>query len=208
MTTIRALRPDSTVRPSLGPSAVSGSPAAPCRGAGGPRRRWRPRALARSARRTARAPLHPEASATPPLDCRAGRDRGRPRAQRRWTAHTWRDARPPGLDRRKLLPRLAYVEVVPTGRRRDARAFFERTLRWLGERGITVEAVMTDNGAAYAPHAWLPVAGPGARAAPPPGATALRRCPRRGHRRTAIRPADAPRRSAGSTARVLAPFSR
>ena len=27
-----------------------------------------------------------------------GRDRGRARAQRRWTAHAWRDARPPGFD--------------------------------------------------------------------------------------------------------------
>ena len=50
--------------------------------------------------------------------------------------------------------RLAYAEVLPSDRRHDALAFLERTLRWFGEQGVTVEAVMTDNGPAYASHAW------------------------------------------------------
>ena len=50
--------------------------------------------------------------------------------------------------------RLAYAEVLPTDRRHDALAFLERTLRFFSEQGITVEAVMTDNGPAYASHAW------------------------------------------------------
>ena len=50
--------------------------------------------------------------------------------------------------------RLAYAEVLPTDRRHDALAFLERTLDWFAEQGITVEAVMTDNGPAYASHAW------------------------------------------------------
>lgn len=40
--------------------------------------------------------------------------------------------------------RLAYAEVLPTDRRGDALAFLERALRWFGEQGVTVEAVMTD----------------------------------------------------------------
>ena len=50
--------------------------------------------------------------------------------------------------------RLAYAEVLPTDRRHDALAFLDRALHWFGEQGITVEAVMTDNGPAYASHAW------------------------------------------------------
>ena len=49
---------------------------------------------------------------------------------------------------------LAYAEVLPTDRRPDALAFLDRALRWFGEQGITVEAVMTDKGPAYASHAW------------------------------------------------------
>ena len=50
--------------------------------------------------------------------------------------------------------RLAYAEVLPTDRRHDALAFLDRALRWFGEQGVTVEAVMTDNGPAYTSHAW------------------------------------------------------
>ena len=39
--------------------------------------------------------------------------------------------------------RLACAEVLPSDRSGDALAFLERTLRWFGEQGITVEAVMT-----------------------------------------------------------------
>ena len=50
--------------------------------------------------------------------------------------------------------RLAYAEVLPTDRRHDALAFLERALRWFSRQGITVEAVMTDNGPGYVSHAW------------------------------------------------------
>ena len=50
--------------------------------------------------------------------------------------------------------RLAYVEVLPTDRQGDAIAFLERALAWYHERGITVEAVMTDNGPAYVSRRW------------------------------------------------------
>jgi transposase len=50
--------------------------------------------------------------------------------------------------------RLAYAEVLPSDRQRDALAFLERALRWFGEQGVAVEAVMTDNGPAYVSHAW------------------------------------------------------
>ena len=51
--------------------------------------------------------------------------------------------------------RLAYAEVLPSDRRGDAVAFLERALRWYAAQGITVEAVMTDNGSAYRSRAWL-----------------------------------------------------
>jgi transposase InsO family protein len=51
--------------------------------------------------------------------------------------------------------RLAYAEVLPSDRRSDAVAFLERALRWYAVQGITVEAVMTDNGSAYRSRAWL-----------------------------------------------------
>ena len=50
--------------------------------------------------------------------------------------------------------RLAYAEVLPTDRQHDALAFLERALRWFGEQGIAVEAVMTDNGPAYVSRRW------------------------------------------------------
>jgi transposase InsO family protein len=50
--------------------------------------------------------------------------------------------------------RLAYAEVLPTERAADATAFLERALRWFGEQGVAVEAVMTDNGSAYVSRAW------------------------------------------------------
>lgn len=50
--------------------------------------------------------------------------------------------------------RLAYAEVLPSERREDAVAFLERALAWYREQGITVEAVMTDNGNAYRSFAW------------------------------------------------------
>jgi transposase InsO family protein len=50
--------------------------------------------------------------------------------------------------------RLAYAEVLPTDRADDATAFLDRALRWFGEQGVAVEAVMTDNGPAYVSYAW------------------------------------------------------
>jgi transposase InsO family protein len=45
--------------------------------------------------------------------------------------------------------RLAYVEVLPDERRRSCTGFLVRALRWLKERGIRVERVMSDNGSGY-----------------------------------------------------------
>ena len=50
--------------------------------------------------------------------------------------------------------RLAYVEVLPDERRTTATAFLVRALRWFRSRGIRVERVMTDNGAAYVSKLW------------------------------------------------------
>jgi len=45
--------------------------------------------------------------------------------------------------------RLAYAEVLADERGETAAAFLERATSWYAARGIIVEAVMTDNGAAY-----------------------------------------------------------
>jgi transposase InsO family protein len=45
--------------------------------------------------------------------------------------------------------RLAYTEVLPSEGQADTTAFLERALAWLARHGVTVERVMTDNGAAY-----------------------------------------------------------
>lgn len=45
--------------------------------------------------------------------------------------------------------RLAYVEVLPDERGETAAAFLRRAVAWFAERGVQVERVMTDNGAAY-----------------------------------------------------------
>ena len=50
--------------------------------------------------------------------------------------------------------RLAYAEVRPSDRQGDALAFLERARAWFRAHGITVQAVMTDNGSAYRSHAW------------------------------------------------------
>lgn len=50
--------------------------------------------------------------------------------------------------------RLAYVEVLPTNRSVDALAFLGRALAWYREQGMTVKAMMTDNGSAYLSRAW------------------------------------------------------
>lgn len=50
--------------------------------------------------------------------------------------------------------RLAYAEVLRTDRAVDAVAFLQRALAWFREQGVTVEAVMTDNGPAYLSRNW------------------------------------------------------
>ena len=51
--------------------------------------------------------------------------------------------------------RLAYAEVLPTLTARDAVGFLRRAVRWFAERGVTIRAVMTDNGSAYVAHAHV-----------------------------------------------------
>lgn len=45
--------------------------------------------------------------------------------------------------------RLAYVEVLKDEKGATAVAFLHRVVAWFGEHGVTVERVMTDNGAGY-----------------------------------------------------------
>jgi transposase InsO family protein len=45
--------------------------------------------------------------------------------------------------------RLAYVEVLPNERATTAIAFLRRALSWFAQRGVRVQAVMSDNGSAY-----------------------------------------------------------
>jgi transposase InsO family protein len=45
--------------------------------------------------------------------------------------------------------RLAYVEVLSNERSTTAIAFLRRAITWFKQRGVTVQAVMSDNGSAY-----------------------------------------------------------
>jgi transposase InsO family protein len=45
--------------------------------------------------------------------------------------------------------RLAYAEILPDEKQESACGFLERALKWMRARGVSVERVMTDNGAAY-----------------------------------------------------------
>ena len=45
--------------------------------------------------------------------------------------------------------RLAYAEVLATLTARDAAGFLRRAIDWYAARGVTVKAVMSDNGSAY-----------------------------------------------------------
>jgi transposase InsO family protein len=49
--------------------------------------------------------------------------------------------------------RLAYAEVLPTLTARCAIAFLRRAVTWFADRGVTIRAVMSDNGSAYVAHA-------------------------------------------------------
>jgi transposase InsO family protein len=49
--------------------------------------------------------------------------------------------------------RLAYAEVLPTLTARDAVGFLRRAANWFAERGVRIQALMSDNGSAYVAHA-------------------------------------------------------
>jgi transposase InsO family protein len=50
--------------------------------------------------------------------------------------------------------RLAYAEVLPTLTARCAIEFLRRGVAWFSQRGVRVQAVMSDNGSAYLAHAY------------------------------------------------------
>lgn len=50
--------------------------------------------------------------------------------------------------------RLAYVEILPDERAVTSVGFLERATAWFASRGITVQRVMTDNGAPYVSQIW------------------------------------------------------
>lgn len=50
--------------------------------------------------------------------------------------------------------RLAYVEVLPDEKAVTSIGFLERAVAWFAQRGVTIERVMTDNGAPYVSYAW------------------------------------------------------
>ena len=49
--------------------------------------------------------------------------------------------------------RLAYAEVLDDLTARCAIAFLRRAVAWFAERGVEIQAVMTDNGSCYVAHA-------------------------------------------------------
>lgn len=50
--------------------------------------------------------------------------------------------------------RLAYAEVLPTLSAHCATVFLRRGVAWFAERGVRVQAVMSDNGSAYVAHQY------------------------------------------------------
>jgi transposase InsO family protein len=50
--------------------------------------------------------------------------------------------------------RLAYAEVLPTLTARCAIAFLRRAVAWFAERGVRIQALMSDNGSAYVAHSY------------------------------------------------------
>jgi transposase InsO family protein len=50
--------------------------------------------------------------------------------------------------------RVAYVEVLPDERGETATAFLHRAVRWFRRRGVTTQAVITDNGSCYISHVF------------------------------------------------------
>jgi transposase InsO family protein len=50
--------------------------------------------------------------------------------------------------------RLAYVEVLPNEQAITSVGFLERAVAWFATQGITIERIMTDNGAPYRSTPW------------------------------------------------------
>jgi transposase InsO family protein len=50
--------------------------------------------------------------------------------------------------------RLAYAEVLSDEKATTATAFTQRAVEWFANHGISVEAIMTDNGSCYVSHLW------------------------------------------------------
>ena len=50
--------------------------------------------------------------------------------------------------------RMAYVEVLPNERATTAVAFLARAVAWFADRDVTIQRVMTDNGAPYKSKLW------------------------------------------------------
>jgi len=50
--------------------------------------------------------------------------------------------------------RVAYAEVLTDEKATTAVGFMHRAVRWFTQQGVTVEAVMTDNGPAYVSYLW------------------------------------------------------
>ena len=50
--------------------------------------------------------------------------------------------------------RVAYAEIHPDEKAVTAVGFMHRATQWFAQQGVTVEAVMTDNGSAYVSHLW------------------------------------------------------
>jgi transposase InsO family protein len=50
--------------------------------------------------------------------------------------------------------RLAYTEILPDERKETAAAFLARACAWFAAAGITIERVISDNGACYRSRAW------------------------------------------------------
>jgi transposase InsO family protein len=48
--------------------------------------------------------------------------------------------------------RMAYAEVLPNERSPSSTAFLRRSVTWFQNRGVTVQAVMSDNGSCYVSH--------------------------------------------------------
>jgi transposase InsO family protein len=53
--------------------------------------------------------------------------------------------------------RLAYAEVLPNERSPSSTAFLRRSIAWFKSRGVSVQAVMSDNGSCYVSHRFKAV---------------------------------------------------